>query len=133
MRTIGTELTRLDLHMPKLVGVVIDPASLREILTLGLTEDFSLRGVTLTPSDGLVFASHCLRAKAFPFVGDDGQIKMIVRDGGRPLHRRLSELATADLPELSRAMEARLRRLDATETLQRAVDEEAAALLALAA
>lgn len=133
MRTIGTELKRLDMHTPALVGYVLHASSLREMLTFGPDERFSLQGVTLTTQEGLAYAAHCLRTKGHPFIADDGELKIIVREGAKALHKRLSEESNPDLPALLRAVEARIRRLDAAEALRSAIDEEAGALLALAA
>lgn len=133
MRIIGKELTRLDMKNLHLEGIVIDPASLKELLAADPDEIVSLQGPNMTAVDALVFATQCLQNKAFPFISDDGDVKMIGNGMAKEIYYRLSKFGSADQPVIERALSARLARLKAQEALKDAVDEEAGALLALAA
>ena len=108
MRTIGTELTRLDSKSPRLKGVVIDPASLKDLLAAEADDIVSLQGPNMEVRQALAYAAQCLYMKAFPFVSDEGEISWIA-SGAEALHRRLTKLASADHPALYRATKERRR------------------------
>lgn len=128
MREFGKKLRRIDVK-PDFVGTAVAPSSLKTVLAASEEDYLSLEGLTLTLDEALTLARQSLEESGFLFVADDGTIKVIGKGG--KIHKSLSDAASPDLPDLLRAVKARIARLDAQRALAKAVREEAEALLEL--